>query len=62
MGQSIFETLGESYTTVGDYRLPDLNAGETEPLLIGKYGRSRVWMKSMCICCGVCTINVSKLC
>ncbi len=39
MEKSIFEALGGSYTTVGDYRLPNLTAEETEPLPIGKYGR-----------------------
>ena len=41
MGKSIFEALGGSYTMVGDYRLPNLIAGESEPLAIGKYGRMR---------------------
>ena len=41
MEKSIFEALGGSYTTVGDYRLPNLTAEETEPLPIGKYGRMR---------------------
>ena len=41
MEKSIFEALGGSYTMVGDHRLPDLTAGKTEPLLIGKYGRMR---------------------
>ena len=41
MEKSIFEALGGSYTMVGDYRLPDLTAGKTEPLAIGKYGRMR---------------------
>lgn len=41
MGKSIFEALGGSYTMVRDYRLPNLSAGESEPLAIGKYGRMR---------------------
>ena len=41
MEKSIFEALGGSYTTVGDYRLPNLTAEETEPLPIDKYGRMR---------------------
>ena len=41
MEKSIYEALGGSYTMVGDHRLPDLTAGKTEPLLIGKYGRMR---------------------
>ena len=41
MEKTIFEALGGSYTMVGDHRLPDLTAGKTEPLLIGKYGRMR---------------------
>ena len=41
MEKSIFEALGGSYTMVGDYRLPNLIAGESEPLAIGKYGRMR---------------------
>ena len=41
MEKSIFEALGGSYTTVGDTRLPNLIARESEPLTIGKYGRMR---------------------
>ena len=41
MEKSIFETLGGSYTTVGDTRLPNLTAGESELPPIGKYG----WMR-----------------
>ena len=41
MEKSIFETLGGSYTTVGDTRLPNLTAGESELPPIGKYGRMR---------------------
>ena len=41
MEKSIFEALGGSYTMIGDYRLPNLIAGEMEPLAIGKYGRMR---------------------
>ena len=41
MEKSIYEALGGSYTMVGDHRLPDLTAGKTEPLAIGKYGRMR---------------------
>ena len=41
MEKSIYEALGGSYTTVGDYRLPDLIMGESVPLDIGKYGRMR---------------------
>lgn len=41
MEKSIYETLGGSYTTVGDTRLPDLIVGESGPVAIGKYGRMR---------------------
>ena len=41
MEKSIYVALGGSYTMVGDYRLPNLIAGESEPLAIGKYGRMR---------------------
>ena len=41
MEKSIFEALGGSFTTVGDTRLPNLNAGESELPPIGKYGRMR---------------------
>ena len=41
MEKSIFEALGGSYTMIGDYRLPNLIAGELEPLAIGTYGRRR---------------------
>ena len=41
MGKSIYEAPGGSYTTVGDTRLPNLIARESEPLTIGKYGRMR---------------------
>ena len=41
MEKSIFEALGGSFTTVGDTRLPNLTAGESELPPIGKYG----WMR-----------------
>lgn len=41
MEKSIFEALGGSFTTVGDTRLPNLTAGESERPPIGKYG----WMR-----------------
>lgn len=41
MEKSIFEALGGSFTTVGDTRLPNLTAGESELPPIGKYGRMR---------------------
>ena len=41
MEKSIFEALGGGYTMVGNYRLPDLTAGESGPLFVGKYGRMR---------------------
>ncbi len=41
MEKSIFEALGGGYTMVGDTRLPNLIARESEPLTIGKYGRMR---------------------
>lgn len=41
MGKSIYEAPGGSYTMVGDTRLPNLFARESEPLTIGKYGRMR---------------------
>ena len=39
--QSIFEQLGGTYTQAGDYLLPELFIGESEPQPIGKYGRMR---------------------
>ena len=41
MEKSIFEALGGGYTMVGDTRLPNLTAGESELPPIGKYG----WMR-----------------
>ena len=41
MKLSFFEQMGGTYTQVGEYLIPDLIIGETEPSPLGKYGRMR---------------------